>query len=99
MNLLKGICSLIFLLPVVLVGCAPDGAALFQKEGCVNCHRFNGVGGSIGPDLTEVTSRRTDQFIRQQLRDSSVNNPNSAMPSFNHLSDKEVQALIDYLKS
>lgn len=86
------------LLLVVLAGCAPDGAKLFRKEGCVNCHRFKGVGGSIGPDLTDVTSRRTDQFIRQQLHDSSMNNPNSAMPSFKHLSDKEVQALIDYLK-
>ncbi|MGW8271877.1 MAG: c-type cytochrome [Thermodesulfovibrionales bacterium] len=99
MNILAGSFFPLCLLLAVLVGCAPDGAALFQKEGCVNCHRLKGVGGSIGPDLTDVSSRRSDQFIRQQLRDSSVNNPNSAMPSFKHLSEKEIQALIDYLKS
>jgi len=84
----------------ILSGCAPpDGAKLFDKEGCRACHRFKDKGGSICPDLTDVKKRRTDAWIRQQLIDSSVNNPNSTMQSFGHLSDKEIQAIIDYLKS
>lgn len=77
----------------------PDGAALFDKEGCRACHRFKDKGGSICPDLTDVKNRRSDAWIRQQLIDSSVNNPNATMQSFSHLSEKEIQAIIDYLKS
>jgi len=89
----------VFAAALFLLGCTADGAALFQKEGCINCHRFKGVGGSICPDLTDVAQRRSDEWIRQQIRDSSVNFPDSTMPGFGHLSDKEIQAIIDYLKS
>jgi|Deesub1362A_J573_1020465.scaffolds.fasta_scaffold13774_2 cbb3-type cytochrome oxidase cytochrome c subunit len=92
-----------FLLLSVLAGflasCAPDGAKLFQKEGCINCHRYKGVGGSICPDLTDVTKRKSEAWIRQQIKDPTVNNPNSKMPRFGHLSDKEIDAIISYLKS
>jgi mono/diheme cytochrome c family protein len=92
-------CSiLILVLTVFALGCSADGEALFKKN-CLGCHRFKGVGGSICPDLTEVTKRRSDDWIRQQLKDPSVNNPNSKMPDFSHLSDKQIQAIIDYLKS
>lgn len=90
----------VILVILILPGCAaPDGAKLFDKEGCRACHRFKGKGGSICPDLTDVKNRRSDAWIRQQLIDSSVNNPNATMQSFDHLSDKEIQAIIDYLKS
>ena len=80
-------------------GCSVDGASLFQKEGCINCHRFKGAGGSICPDLTDVARKRSDEWLRQQIKDPGVNYPNSTMPGFGHLSEKEIQALIDYLKS
>jgi len=83
---------------VVMSACAPDGAKVFKKAGCLSCHAFRGVGGSICPDLTDVTSRRSDKWIRQQIKDPSVNNPASRMPSFDNLSDREIQAIIDYLK-
>ena len=85
--------ALVFL----FTGCAPDGAKIFKKE-CAACHNFKGFGGSICPALTDVKHRRSDAWIRQQLRDPSVNKPDSRMPSFERLSDKEVQALIDYLE-
>lgn len=87
----------VLVLAIALEGCAPDGATVFKKE-CASCHAFKGFGGSICPDLTGVTTRRSDDWIRQQLRDPGRNNPNSKMPSFERLSDKEVQALIDYFK-
>ena len=85
-------------LALLVTGCAPDGSAVFKTE-CAGCHNFKGFGGSICPDLTNVTKTRSDDWIRQQLRDPSVNNPNTKMPSFERLSDKEVQALIDHFKS
>lgn len=78
-------------------GCAVDGKAVFEKD-CLACHRFQGVGGAICPDLTDVASRRDDGWIHQQIKDSSVNDPASKMPGFPHLSDKEIQGIVDYLK-
>jgi len=103
MNILKTVfrTGMVIMVAVTLFsfGCSVDGASLFQKEGCINCHRFKGEGGSICPDLTDVTRKRSDKWIRQQIKDSGVNYPNSTMPGFGHLSEKEIQALIDYLKS
>jgi len=96
-GLVTGMAVLFFLLTLVTAGCTVDGKALFEKEGCNKCHRFKGVGGSICPDLTDVKSRRSREWIHQQLKDPSVNNPASKMPSFGHLSGKEIQAIINYL--
>ena len=89
---------LVFVMSFSLVGCAPDGSKLF-KSNCASCHNFKGYGGSICPDLTEVTKGRSDDWIRQQIKDPSVNDPNTKMQSFENLSDKEIQALIEYFKS
>ena len=77
----------------------PDGAEIFRVEGCIGCHSFKGNGGSAGPELTAVTKRRSDSWIRQQIKDPKVHNPVTIMPSFNHLSWREKNALIKYLKS
>ena len=34
-----------------------SGRAVFQKVGCVQCHRFKEDGGSVGPDLTGIGLR------------------------------------------
>ncbi|VAX26671.1 hypothetical protein MNBD_NITROSPIRAE02-954 [hydrothermal vent metagenome] len=103
MNILKTVfrAGMVITLAATLFsfGCSVDGASLFQKEGCINCHRFKGAGGSICPDLTDVASKRSDAWLRQQIKDPGVNYPDSTMPGFGHLSEKEIQALIDYLKS
>ncbi|MHB8880166.1 MAG: c-type cytochrome [Thermodesulfovibrionales bacterium] len=84
---------------IVLFFDLPEGSEIFKREGCITCHSFKGSGGSAGPELTSVTSRRTDSWIRRQIRDPRSNDPSSAMPSFKHLSRKEITALIRYLKS
>ncbi len=73
------------------------GAAIFKTQGCPACHRINGVGGTIGPDLTKVGDRRDKSWIEDQIRNPETHNPNSIMPSFAKLSDKDVDALADYL--
>ena len=93
------------LLTVILFACqefggsAPDGALLFQKERCIYCHRFKGNGGAIGPDLTGVTTRRSDEWIRDQIRNPRLHYPDGAMPPHEYLSKREIDALIRYLKS
>ncbi len=88
----------VFMFSLALVGCAPDGSKLF-KDNCASCHNFKGYGGSICPDLTEVTKRRSDDWIRQQIKDPAANDPNAKMQGFPGMSEKEIQALIDYFKS
>lgn len=84
---------------LLLGGCAGKGAKLFVKEGCVKCHSFKGTGGNMGPNLTAVTNRRSDRWIRRQIRNSKRNNPDSRMPEFGHLSELEIRSIVSYLKS
>ena len=35
------------------------GRALFTSQGCLGCHKLNGKGGHIGPDLTELADAST----------------------------------------
>jgi hypothetical protein len=78
---------------------SPDGEELFRTVGCMNCHSFKGEGGEMAPDLTSVTRRRSDGWIRDQIRNSKKHNPDSRMPSFDYLSGRQIDAIIRYLKS
>jgi cbb3-type cytochrome oxidase cytochrome c subunit len=53
----------------------------------------------MAPDLTSVTRRRSDGWIRDQIRNSKKHNPDSRMPSFDYLSGRQINAIIRYLKS
>jgi len=44
------------------------GAAAFRQALCVQCHRFQGVGEGLGPDLTTVSQR----FHRKEILESIV---------------------------
>ncbi len=83
---------------IVMYADLPDGGEIFRREGCLGCHSLRGTGGAAGPELTAVTKLRTDAWIRQQIRDPKSHNPGAMMPSFSHLSRKEISALIRYLK-
>ncbi|HEX2915182.1 MAG TPA: c-type cytochrome [Chloroflexia bacterium] len=48
---------------------------MLQTKGCINCHTFGSAGSTLGPNLTEVGSRRTAQWLNDWIK-----NP-SAMPS------------------
>lgn len=63
----------------VVLGVSP-GASLFQEKGCFDCHRLNGTGGDLGPDLTGVGSRQSAEMIEKVLIDPLSVNPEGAMP-------------------
>jgi cytochrome c peroxidase len=97
--MLKNYVSYLVLITVfAIAACAPDGAKLF-KDKCAACHNFKGFGGSICPDLTDITKRRSDAFIKQQILDPAKNKPDAKMQGFPEMSDKQIQTLIDYFKS
>lgn len=84
---------------IATAGCSSSspGAAVFQRERCPECHTIKGIGGSTGPNLTVVGKRRSRDYIVAQIMSPASHNPNTAMPSFKHLPEKDIQALADYL--
>ncbi len=76
------------------------GKALFQSQGCASCHKIDGSGGSIGPDLSgEGTKGRSVEWIKAQLRSPETHNPQSIMPAFSALSTQQINQLTEYLMS
>ncbi|OGW27887.1 MAG: hypothetical protein A2X56_03025 [Nitrospirae bacterium GWC2_57_13] len=75
----------------------PEGAALFRRERCIDCHTIRGEGGGVGPDLTAVGRKRSRDFMIEQIRNPKAHNPNSIMPSFAHLPEQDIGHLADYL--
>ena len=47
------------------------GRALYHTTGCASCHRFNGSGGGLGPDLTGTASRYTLRDLLENIIDPS----------------------------
>jgi cbb3-type cytochrome c oxidase subunit III len=94
-------------------GAAVAGAALYVRDGCINCHGPNGLGGvpnPLSPDktippLTGADFREefnTDKKITDMIRSGSVigRAPIVSMPHWGGiLSDDELQSLVVYLKT
>ena len=76
-----------------------EGRRLFDTHGCRGCHKLNGVGGSIGPDLTAegAASRNPEWLERHFLKPNSVS-PNSPMPNF-QFTREQARALTFYMLS
>ena len=72
---------------------AENGKLVWQKYNCNACHQLYGLGGYLGPDLTNVYSKRSDAFIKAFLK-----NGTTAMPNFN-INDYEMDCLLKYFNS
>lgn len=54
-------------------GNAARGKALFAGKGnCASCHRVNGVGSRVGPDLSDIAALRRTAEIEQSLLDPNA---------------------------
>ncbi|MEW6713214.1 MAG: cytochrome c, partial [Candidatus Riflebacteria bacterium] len=71
----------------------PRSAAFYEwrKHNCAACHAVFGLGGHLGPDLTNVISRRPAEYIKAVLQ-----NGMPGMPAFN-LTDSEMDSILYYL--
>lgn len=70
-----------------------DGRRVWLERGCPTCHSLVGLGGHVGPDLTNYGRSELEPALR-----STVRLGRTAMPSF-ELSDAELDALDSYLVS
>ena len=72
-----------------------EGRLVWQKHNCHTCHQLYGLGGYLGPDLTNVYSRsgNNEHYIRGIVK-SGV----KQMPAF-EISEEEMNALLQFLKN
>jgi ubiquinol-cytochrome c reductase cytochrome b subunit len=76
------------------------GRDLFQSQGCMACHKIDGKGGSVGPDLGDEPGKgRSRSWIIAQIRNPKSHFPSTIMPAFSQLSDQQVGQLADFLLS
>jgi len=70
-----------------------NGKTAWQQYNCSACHQVYGLGGYLGPDLTNTYSLRGPAYIKAFLQSGTA-----TMPDF-HLSREEMDALIAYLQN
>ena len=82
------------------------GKIIFSAEGCLGCHQARGVGGIIGPDLTEQGEKTRHEYsfqniqgeqtisnwLKEHFRDPEMVSPGSQMLRIN-LDEGEMEAL------
>lgn len=52
-------------------GNAAHGEGIFSSS-CATCHRVNGRGGRLGPDLSRIPASQTNQLLTRAIRDASA---------------------------
>jgi mono/diheme cytochrome c family protein len=94
-------------------GTAVEGAQLYVRYGCINCHGPNGLGGVPNPESEDkvvpplsgaefFAEFNTDKKINDFIRSGSVlgKQPIVSMPHWGGiLSQSQLQALTDYIKT
>ena len=72
---------------------ACEGKKVFQKYNCISCHQLYGLGGYLGPDLTNVISAKGAPYVRVIIKNGTL-----TMPNLN-VTDNEIEALVAFLSS
>jgi mono/diheme cytochrome c family protein len=73
-------------------------AEVYERYKCSTCHKFNGYGGDLAPELTYEGSRAQRQWLVEFLKSPQTLRPTLVlrMPQFN-MSDKDAATLADYI--
>lgn len=79
---------------IILATKALEGQVLWQNNNCWSCHQIYGLGGYLGPDLTNVysTNYKGENYIKAFL-----NSGVKTMPKFD-FSEEEKNAIVAFLK-
>lgn len=72
-----------------------DGKLVWQKYNCQSCHQFYGLGGYLGPDLTNEFARWNNNA---RIIEAFIRSGNNRMPSYN-LSEDEMKSLLGFLQA
>ena len=80
---------------------------IIRGAGCTACHKINGEGGAIGPDLTHVGSRLSTNLIRESILLPDAKTAKGyekfkgVMPNTfgNQLTAAQLESLVEFLSS
>lgn len=77
---------------------AGEFGEVFNRYKCYACHKFNGYGGTLAPDLSFEGSRAQRAWLIAFLKNPQTLRPTltSRMPQFN-MTDREAGIIADYL--
>ncbi len=85
------------------LGVPGNGKILYNKLKCNYCHKINGDGGDVGPDLTAIGAKAkgVEWHIKTLTdpRSTHPRHPTPHMPKFDKLTDKMLLDLASYLES
>lgn len=96
---------LITALTILLASPCPGLAATDQQQarqllnalGCKSCHRLEGQGGSLAPELDQIGTRLTAKQIQQLLAEHGQGQAEHNMPSYDTTSAAELELIANYL--
>jgi cbb3-type cytochrome oxidase cytochrome c subunit len=74
------------------------GQQIFEVSGCRGCHKLAGVGGSIGPELDKVGTRRSPEWLKKHFLTPSAVTAGSAMPP-QKFSEPDLEAIVLFMLS
>ena len=74
------------------------GKKVYSEMKCPMCHKMEGVGGKIGPELSGVGTRKDAEWIKGFLKDPKSVIPDTKQPPFKG-TDEQLDALVTYLMS
>lgn len=74
------------------------GKKIWETRNCIGCHTLLGEGAYFAPELGNVYKRRGPDFIKAWIQSQPTGAPGRRqMPNF-HLTDKELNDLVEFLK-
>ena len=74
------------------------GQDIFTAQKCVLCHKINGSGGVLGPDLTAVGTKRNAAWLYEYLPKPQATKPENKMPPV-AVKGQDLDDLVAYLLS
>ena len=74
------------------------GRDVYNQVNCSYCHSTAGVGGAVGPDLTSIGAKLTNEQLTVYLKNPDAMVPNTLHPKL-LFTEEELQALVAYLQT
>ena len=75
---------------------AVEGAMIYQRQSCGNCHQVNGAGMNNGPNLNGLALRRSKEWVVGHFRDPQKYSPNTIMPPY-RFNNRDMENITNYL--
>lgn len=75
-----------------------SGESLVNKLGCISCHTINKKGGTFGPDLSNIASKTSPEWIFYWLKNPKNYQPDTPMPNL-RIMEEEIQDIVVYLST